>query len=104
MPLGEKQIRYLAALARLQLTPSEIDSLSDELTSVIGYFDRIKAVDTTDVPSYGMSQRGNTGGAEVRAGRSGRDDTVAESLPRDEALRNAPKTDGEFFIVPKVIG
>ena len=94
MPLGENQIRYLAALARLKLVPSEIESLTVELTAVVEYFDQIKLVDTDGVPSYGA----------VPTSGKGRDDVVGESLGREAVLGNAPETDGEFFLVPKVIG
>ena len=32
-----------------------------------------------------------------------REDTVTESLDREAALKNAPKTDGEYFLVPKIL-
>ncbi len=95
MPLSHVHVRDLARLARLELTPEQIETLTVELASVMAYVDQLKAVGTHEVD---LSAR--TAGNGV----SGRPDRVAESLPEEAALGNAPRSDGEFFIVPRVIG
>ena len=95
MPLSKDEITHLAGLARLQLTPRETESLSVELPSITKYFTQIETVETTLV---------DTEPIRPAAENMYRDDVARGSLARAEALRNAPQTDGEFFLVPKVIG
>jgi len=92
MPLSKEHVEYLAGLARLNVPPEEIEILAADLTAVFSYVERIKAVDVEGVEPVGV----------VSAGV--RDDIVKQSLGRVDALQNAPRTDGEFFLVPKVLG
>lgn len=95
MPLSKDEINHIAGLARLHLTPRETESLSVELPLITEYFAQIETVDTASV---------DTGPTRPAAENMYRDDVVRGSLARAEALKNAPQTDGEFFLVPKVIG
>ena len=95
MPLTKQQVEHVARLARLNLTPEEIEKYTSELTIILDYIDQLKAVDTA--------------GAEAReqfitSENVFREDGIRPSLSQSEALANAPDTDGEFFLVPKVIG
>ena len=92
MPLSKEHVEYLAGLARLNVSPEEIEILAADLAAVFSYVDRIKAVDVEGVVPVGAVSSG------------GRDDIVQQSLVRADALQNAPRSDGEFFLVPKVLG
>lgn len=94
--LTRADVRRIAALARLELTESELDLYARQLTSILEYADRLQAVDTAGVPPF----------ADSAAGGSWREDTPVPSLSQDDAIGNAPSGDREAgtFVVPKVIG
>jgi aspartyl-tRNA(Asn)/glutamyl-tRNA(Gln) amidotransferase subunit C len=95
MPLSRAQVEHIAKLARLNLTSDEIDKFTRELTVILTYIDQLQAVDTTGVEPQNQF---------ITAENVFREDIPEDSLPRDEALRNAPDRDQEYFHVPKVIG
>ena len=105
--VSEKDVSYVAELAHLELTEDERARLLKDLNSILGYIERLNQLDTNGVEP--MAQVASRYGA--REGVTGSDlfayamrvDEPRPSLPHDEALSNAPKTDGVFFKVPKVI-
>ncbi|HET9838779.1 MAG TPA: Asp-tRNA(Asn)/Glu-tRNA(Gln) amidotransferase subunit GatC [Candidatus Angelobacter sp.] len=105
MKVTEKDVAYVAELANLELTDQERERMLKDLNSILDYIDHLNELDTTDVPP--MAQISEVGGVEKSAGQkfiyAWREDVLAACLPRQEALHNAPVTDGEFFKVPKVI-
>ena len=95
MPLEKDEIKRIAALARLQLSENDLEKLSHDLTVVVDYFEQMTLVDTEGVEPRDQF---------IESANVLREDIVVPSLGRDAALANAPSTDGEFFLVPKVIG
>jgi aspartyl-tRNA(Asn)/glutamyl-tRNA(Gln) amidotransferase subunit C len=95
MPLSREHVEHIARLARLSLTPTEIERYTTELTVILGYIDQLADVDTAGVEPQNQF---------VKAENVFRDDLVEPSLPRDLVLRNAPQHDEEFFLVPRVLG
>jgi aspartyl-tRNA(Asn)/glutamyl-tRNA(Gln) amidotransferase subunit C len=110
MKVTEKDVLYVAALANLELTEGEQARMVRDLNSILEYMDRLNTLDTTDVPAmaqtsdrFGLDQ--SKQGTE-RFSYTYREDIhngLRLSLPHNEALANAPETDGTFFTVPKVI-
>ena len=110
MKVTEKDVLYVAGLANLELTEGEQARMVRDLNSILEYMDRLNTLDTTEVPAmaqpsdrFGLDQ--SKQGTE-RFSYTYREDIhngLRPSLPHDEALANAPETDGTFFIVPKVI-
>ena len=105
MKVTEKDVAYVAELANLELTDQERRRMLKDLNSILEYIDRLNELDTTNVPP--MAQISDEFSAEKSGkgqfGHAWREDVPGPCLPRAEALRNAPVTDGEFFKVPKVI-
>ncbi|MGH9643144.1 MAG: Asp-tRNA(Asn)/Glu-tRNA(Gln) amidotransferase subunit GatC [Terriglobales bacterium] len=110
MKVTEKDVSYVADLANLELTAEERARMLRDLNSIFEYVDRLNALDTNGVEP--MTQASDRYG--VDASRQGserfayavRDDVkegLRPSLPHEEAIENAPETDGTFFVVPKVI-
>jgi aspartyl-tRNA(Asn)/glutamyl-tRNA(Gln) amidotransferase subunit C len=95
MPLERAQVEHIAHLARLKLSPDEIEKLTLEMAVMIDYFEQLQLVDTDGVEPRDQF---------VTAENVFRQDTVGPSLTREQALSNAPESDGEFFLVPKVLG
>ena len=97
MKITEQNVAHVAALASLELTTCERERMLRDLTQILGYIDQLNEVDTSGV--IPMAHAG-----QLRPKSEGlRDDEVRPSLPREDALRNAPQTDGTYFQVPKVI-
>ena len=85
---------HLSRLARLSLSDEEKVSFGNQLDSILSYMDKLNELETKDIePTSHVISMSNVV----------RDDSVEPSLPRDEALRNAPDSTGEFYRVPKII-
>ena len=95
MAISKKDVRYIAKLARLKFTEEEEDVLAKDLSKVLDYMAKLNEVDTTDVPltTHVLDLAGVA-----------RPDQIKSRMTQEDALRNAPDSDGTFFRVPKVIG
>jgi aspartyl-tRNA(Asn)/glutamyl-tRNA(Gln) amidotransferase subunit C len=94
MQVTEEMLDKMAKLARLTIEPDRKQALIREMTDILGWVDKLNEIDTEGVPPLiHMSHEIN----KVRQ------DKVEGQLSQQQALRNAPDTDGEFFRVPKVI-
>ena len=94
MELSREDVRKVADLARLKVTDEELDLLANDLRKIVGYVEVLNEVDTTGVvPMVHAVELHNV----LRA------DELVESLPRTAALSNAPRTDGDYFLVPAII-
>jgi aspartyl-tRNA(Asn)/glutamyl-tRNA(Gln) amidotransferase subunit C len=89
-------VRQIAVLAQLELTDDEVSAFTPQLEAILAYARAVQTVDTTGVPPTthaGLAPR------DLRA------DEVAPSLPRDEAVQNAPESAAStYFKVPQVMG
>ena len=95
--ISREQVQALAALAHLELAEDEVALFVRQLGDILEYANRVQQVATEGVPPT----------ASVALDDSGdRNDEVRESLPRADALANAPDGAPEagFFRVPRVIG
>ena len=92
--LTRDEVERVAVLARLKLSDAELDNLTAQLGQILGHMEQLNELDTEDVdPMVHAIELQNV----FRA------DEVRESLPREDALANAPKTDGQFFLVPQIL-
>jgi len=90
----EIDVRYVAHLARLALTPEEEQKMAAQLTSVLGYIEKLKEVDVSGVePTAHAFPMVNVT----------RPDEVRPSMSQEDALRNAPAQANGLFIVPKIV-
>ena len=91
------QVEAIAALARLELAPDEIELFARQLGDFLGYAQEVQAVDTAGVTptAYVVTRQ-----------ESDRADELRPSLDRQAALLNAPDPSFEagLFKVPRVIG
>jgi aspartyl-tRNA(Asn)/glutamyl-tRNA(Gln) amidotransferase subunit C len=103
--VSDKDVSYVAELAHLELTSEERARMLKDLNSILGHIDRLSELDTSDVePMAQVASRygepkDETGGFRYAM----RADELRPCLPREEAMKNAPASDGTFFKVPKVI-
>jgi len=97
-----EEVRRVAELANLQLTPEEEPRMQRDLSSILGHIAELNELNTADLPA--MAQVGEVVGGEVFVnGETLRTDTVQPSVDRAAVMAVAPETDGRFFKVPKVI-
>jgi len=92
--LSKEEVRKVALLARLALTPEEEERFARQLGSILGYVQQLQKVDVTGVTPIAHA---------VPLPAFERPDVVRPSLSRDEVLRNAPQRVGEGIAVPKII-
>jgi aspartyl-tRNA(Asn)/glutamyl-tRNA(Gln) amidotransferase subunit C len=94
MIVDNNTINRLANLAKLQFDEVEMKSITNELEKIVLMCEQLKNVDTDGVePLIYMTNAQNVL----------RDDVVSQEINHEDALKNAPKRDSDFFRVPKVI-
>jgi len=94
MAEAQFDIRYIAHLARISLSPEEEKKLSAQLGNILGYIEKLKELDVSKVePTAHAVPMNNV----MRA------DEVRESLSNEDALRNAPAKANGLFMVPKIV-
>lgn len=92
--MSDFNIHYVANLARVTLTPDEEQRLGSQLANILGYIEKLKEVDVSEVePTAHAFPLVNVT----------RPDVVRGSLPHDDAMRNAPARASGLFVVPKVV-
>jgi aspartyl-tRNA(Asn)/glutamyl-tRNA(Gln) amidotransferase subunit C len=89
-----EDVQYVARLARLSFTPDEQEHMARDLSRIIGYMQQLEEVDTSEVaPMEHVLDRVDVFREDVKQTR----------ISHEEALSNAPDTDGDHFRVPRVI-
>ena len=87
-------IKYVAHLARIALTPAEEEKLGQQLTHIIGYIEKLKEADVSNVEPTAHA---------VPLVNVMRPDETTPCLSNEEALRNAPAKANGLFLVPKIV-
>ena len=95
MPLTQADVKHIAHLARLDLTPSEVEQYRRQLSDILDHFETLKQVDTSAVPPTATALAMPT---------VMREDHVLPSLPTEDVLANAPDQQDGYFRVPAVFG
>jgi len=94
MKIEQQTVKKIAHLARLELSEQEEVKMVEDLSKILDWMDQLKELDTSAVePLTHMSEEVNVF----------REDIAKNQLTREQGLKNAPKQDGEYFLVPKVI-
>ena len=94
MKITKEEVAQVAKLARLELQPEEVDRITPQLDTILGYVAKLDELDTEGVIATTHS---------MNITNAFREDEVRDSLPRNKALANAPQENGESFVVPRVI-
>jgi len=87
-------VEHVAMLARIELREGEREGYAETLSSILAFFDRLKAVDTEGIPPTSHV---------LDLIDALREDRRAPSLDVDEALQNAPDRADRFYRVPKIM-
>jgi aspartyl-tRNA(Asn)/glutamyl-tRNA(Gln) amidotransferase subunit C len=94
MSLSADDVRWVAHLARLELTEEELATITPQLQAIVDYVDQLKQVHTEGVEPLAHP---------LPIQNVFRADEPAPSLPVDAALANAPARQGDFYRVPAVL-
>lgn len=95
MTLSQQEVAKVAALARLALFDHELATMTSELSNIVGFVSLLEELDTTNVDPLAHP---------LDAENVFRDDVTSPSLSTAEALQSAPRHDGQYFLVPAVLG
>ena len=94
MALTPDEVRWVAHLARLELSDAELETMTRQLSAIVDYVDQLQQVNTDGVEPLAHA---------LPVHNVFRDDEPAPSLPVDDALANAPDRHGDFYGVPAVL-
>jgi aspartyl-tRNA(Asn)/glutamyl-tRNA(Gln) amidotransferase subunit C len=92
--ISDEELAHLEELARIALAPEERDSIRDDLSKILGYFDSLRELDTDDVDELVRP---------VALQNVLRDDEIRPSLPRETALGVSVAIEDGFFKVPRTV-
>lgn len=94
MKISNEIIDHIAHLSRLEFEGDKKEAIRGDLERIITFMDKLQEVDTENVePLIFMSKEVNRL----------RDDVPEVTITHEEALRNAPKKDSDYFRIPKVL-
>jgi aspartyl-tRNA(Asn)/glutamyl-tRNA(Gln) amidotransferase subunit C len=93
--ISPEEVAHVARLARLALTPEELERFTVQLGAVLEHAQDVEALDTAGVPPTAHP---------LPLANVWRDDTVKPSLDRDEVLAQAPDVEADRFRVPRILG
>jgi aspartyl-tRNA(Asn)/glutamyl-tRNA(Gln) amidotransferase subunit C len=106
--VSDEQVRQVAALANLELTPEELPAMGRDLNAILGYIAQLNELDVANVAPMAQVSEIVLGIIPDAAGGETetplREDTPVPCLERAPVMQAAPETDGAFFKVPQVIG
>jgi aspartyl-tRNA(Asn)/glutamyl-tRNA(Gln) amidotransferase subunit C len=95
MEITNEKIDQLAHLARLEFDANGKENIKKDLQNILALCEKLNEVDTDSIePLIYMTDTAN----------NVREDIVSVTITKEEALKNAPKKDSDYFRVPKVIG
>lgn len=92
--IDREDVEYIAALAQLTIDDATKEQLVAELADILNYIEQLNEVDTSEIePMMHVLEVANVL----------RDDAVQPSLDAEEVFKNAPKSDGSHFLVPRIL-
>lgn len=93
-PISEEEVKKVAGLAKIKLTPDEVKKFQKELSTILEYVEKINEVDTKGAEHTSHTSLTN----------SFREDETEESLPQEEALKNRIQSSKDgFFTIKSVL-
>jgi aspartyl-tRNA(Asn)/glutamyl-tRNA(Gln) amidotransferase subunit C len=93
--ISTDEVAHVARLARLALTPEELERFTEQLGAVLEHAPDVEGLDTAGVPPTAHP---------LPLANVLRDDVVVPSLDRDEVLAQAPAVEADRFRVPRILG
>jgi aspartyl-tRNA(Asn)/glutamyl-tRNA(Gln) amidotransferase subunit C len=97
LKISEQEIRRVAELANLALSDHEVAKMTDDMSSILTYIEKLNELDTSNVAPMAQVLFEQEETATLRA------DEERPPLPNADAVGNAAVTSGGYYKVPKVI-
>ena len=94
MKLSSKEVEHVALLARLELSGQEMERLTSHLNQIMGHFEKLQELDTSQVEPTSHS---------IPVRNVFREDVAGPSMTVEEVLANAPEAKDDQFVVPQVV-
>ncbi len=94
MKITKEQVLHVAALARLKLSPQEVEMFIAQMGDIIEFADKLNDLDVENVKPTAQA-------LEIQ--NVFRQDECRESYPREKILSNAPAQSDGCYIVPKIV-
>ena len=94
MPLTSSDVRRIAHLARIEITPAETEQTLAQLNEIFKLIEQLQSVNTT-----GIEPMSHPLGGSQRL----REDRTGDQLDREALMKNAPARQDGLFLVPRVI-
>ncbi|HEX3623949.1 MAG TPA: Asp-tRNA(Asn)/Glu-tRNA(Gln) amidotransferase subunit GatC [Verrucomicrobiae bacterium] len=94
MAASDLDIKYVAHLARIELSPDEEKKLASQIGNILGYIEKLNKLDVSGVEPTAHA---------VPLINVTRPDQTGPSLSQQDALRNAPAKANGLFMVPKIV-
>jgi len=94
MSVDAATVKRIGRLARIRIEESEVEKYQDELNAILGFVEQLGEVDVTGVEPM-------TSVTPMRLRR--RDDVVTDGGYPEQIVSNAPLSEDNFFMVPKVV-
>ncbi|MBR8826559.1 MAG: Asp-tRNA(Asn)/Glu-tRNA(Gln) amidotransferase subunit GatC [Gomphosphaeria aponina SAG 52.96 = DSM 107014] len=92
--IEQEQVKKVALLARLEITPAEEKQLTKNLSSILEYFDQLSELDTENVEPTTRA---------IEISNITRPDELKPWTDREILLKQAPEQEGDFFRVPQIL-
>ena len=93
--LTRADVEHVAYLARLGLTPDELARLEGQLNHILDQYAKLAELDTSAIPPTAQT---------IELENILREDVARPSMAPEDVLANAPQRDGDFFVVPAILG
>lgn len=94
MKITQEEVEHVAHLARLNLSKTELERMTEQLDTILAYVEKLEELDTEGIePTTHAFSISN----------AFRSDTVKSSLPQSESLKNCSVKNDDSFIVPRII-
>ena len=93
--LTRSDVEHVAYLARLRLTDEELVRLEGQLNHILDQYAKLAELDTSAIPPTAQT---------IEIENILREDVASASLPVEAVLRNAKLTEGDFIVVPPILG
>ena len=94
MKINDDLVQHIAHLARLEFQGEDLKAIKGDMQNIISFMDKLSELDTEEIePLIFMSDEVNVL----------REDLVEQTVTSEQALKNAPKKDSDYFRIPKVL-
>ena len=94
MSLSREEVLHIAQLARVGLSPADVEKFQGQLSHILDQFETLRRIDTSGVPPTAFA---------LPLDNVMRDDVERPSLPVETILANAPQREGDYFRVRRIL-